>query len=43
MVIGGGKPGMRTLEGKNEILRQEMLVERCEFWMSDEFIREIGI
>jgi carboxylesterase type B len=42
MMIGGGDPGISRLEGENEVLKHERLVERCGFLMSDKVIGEIG-
>ena len=43
MVIGGGHPGMSGLDGVNDALADDHLVERCEFLLSEKVLKEIGL
>ena len=42
MVIGGGQPGMSGLDGGNDALVNERLVERCGFFFDEKVIRQVG-
>jgi carboxylesterase type B len=43
MVIGGGDPGMTGLQGANDMIAREQLVERCAFINSVEVQNELGM